>query len=468
MPTPVTMPQLGESVTEGTVVKWLKREGEHVERDDPLFEVTTDKVNAEVPSPFVGVLARILVEEGVAVPIGAVVAEIQEHGVPRAAVEVSAHASNQAEGSDDTDSRSAQERRVTLDTAGAGERPRYSPVVRNLAVEHGIDLTVVPGTGLGGRVTKDDVLTYLARRDDGTIDDARVPENDVALGRVTRDMVLAYASEKTPTGVDAGNPRPADVGIANRSDWSVDASPTTPMLDSASTAQQDEIAVPLTAMRRSIAEHMARSKLTAPHATTVTEVDMTSLFRWRESNKHQFRARNGFDLTYVTFVIHAVLTGLRAFPLLNSSWGGDAIVLKKHLNIGVAVGLDDGLLVPVIHDADELSLVGIARAVADLADRARRGKLTVRELQGGTFTVNNTGAFGSIVSTPVINQPQAAILSMEAIVKRPMVIADAIAIRSMMNICLSFDHRIVDGLMAGRFNQTVKAALEQAVAVGQA
>jgi 2-oxoisovalerate dehydrogenase E2 component (dihydrolipoyl transacylase) len=223
---------------------------------------------------------------------------------------------------------------------------------------------------------------------------------------------------------------------------------------------EDEV-VPLTPMRRGIAEHMARSLFTAPQATTVTEVDMTRLVRWRERHKEAIRAREGVEITYVAFVVQAVVAALKAHPYLNASWGDEGIILKRAINIGIAVGMDDGLLVPVIHRADERSLVGIARAVADLAARARARKLTVDELQGGTFTVNNTGAFGSIVSTPVINQPQAAILSMEAIVKRPVVVDDAIAIHSIMNICLSFDHRIVDGLMAGRFTQMVRQQLEQ-------
>jgi pyruvate/2-oxoglutarate dehydrogenase complex dihydrolipoamide acyltransferase (E2) component len=208
-------------------------------------------------------------------------------------------------------------------------------------------------------------------------------------------------------------------------------------------------------MRKAIAEHMVRSKHTSPHATTVVEVDMTHLVRWREANKETVRARHGVDITYVPIVIDAVVDALKAFPIMNSTWGEDKIILKRRINIGIAVGLEDGLVVPVIHDADEKSIVGLARAVSDLAQRARANRLTLQDMQGGTFTVNNVGVFGAVVSTPVINQPQAAILAMNAIVRRPVVVDDAIAIRSMMNLCMSFDHRIVDGLISGRFMQRV-------------
>jgi 2-oxoisovalerate dehydrogenase E2 component (dihydrolipoyl transacylase) len=345
-------------------------------------------------------------------------------------------------------------------------------VVRNLATEHGIDLAAVNGTGMGGRITKDDVLAYLEMRGAGADSTSDAGVSGVAQGHVTRDMVLEYAERRVPAPTIQPGVQQAVTAASRQPDPGSEPMPSLHVPEASSgpagARLSDETAIPLTAMRRAIAEHMARSKSTAPHATTVTEVDMTRLVRWRDANKGPFRALNGFDISYVAFVIHAAIQGLRAFPLLNSSWGGDTIIIKKRLNVGIAVGLEDGLLVPVIHGADERSMVGIAKAVSDLAERARNGRLTVHEVQGGTFTVNNTGVFGSIVSTPVINQPQAAILSMEAIVKRPVVIEDAIAIRSMMNICLSFDHRIVDGLMAGRFNQIVRDTLEQAAAVGQA
>lgn len=472
MPTPVTMPQLGESVTEGTVARWLKREGERVERDEPLLEVTTDKVNADMPSPIAGVLVRRLVEEGAVVPVGAAVAEIDEAAAAGAPDQAAAPAEGATmpaavpSGSASSIERAGQTN--GHQDAGQTEHRRYSPLVRKLAAEHGIDqqtLASLQGSGLGGRVTKDDVLAYLARAGG-----AHAPEpagRTAAQARVTRDDVLSYMATHAapgPAAVSVPQPRPAPSSAAAPAPA---ASPpvavpteTEAAVPSPAVPSEDETRVPLTAMRRGIAEHMLRSKHTAPHATTVTEVDMTRLVGWRAAHKASFRAREGVEITYLPFVIQAAIDALKAFPVLNAAWGGDAIILKRQINIGIAVGLEDGLLVPVIHRADERSLVGLARAAADLAERARAGRLRVDELQGGTFTVNNTGVFGSIVSTPVINQPQAAILSMEAIVKRPVVIDDAIAIRSMMNICLSFDHRIVDGLMAGRFNQRVKQYLE--------
>jgi 2-oxoisovalerate dehydrogenase E2 component (dihydrolipoyl transacylase) len=444
MPTPILMPQLGESVTEGTVARWLKQEGERVERDEPLLEIATDKVNADMPSPVAGVLVRRSVQEGAVVPIGAELAQIDESGSDQASAPKGSSVEAQhrpeatpltAAGSDGASNQSD------------GERRRYSPLVRKLAAEHAVDLTQLKGTGLGGRITKDDVLAFVAQR--GAASPA--PEPD-ASGRVTRDAVLSYVAAQKD-GL-AGRTTPPSAPEAAQP-------PPTPAARVTVTPGPEEEIVPLTPMRRGIAEHMARSLFTAPQATTVTEVDMTRLVRWRERHKDAFRAREGVEITYVAFLVQAVVAALKAHPYLNASWSDDGIILKKAINIGIAVGMEDGLLVPVIHRADERSLVGIARAVADLAARARSRKLRVDELQGGTFTVNNTGVFGSIVSTPVINQPQAAILSMEAIVKRPVVVDDAIAIRSMMNICLSFDHRIVDGLMAGRFMQMVRQQLEQ-------
>jgi len=411
------MPQLGESVTEGTLVRWIKRAGERIERDEPLYEVTTDKVNAEVPSPVAGTLISCLVEEGAVVPVGTVVAHVAEAtadlAVPIADGAAATPSSEAGDGS----------------TPAFGERRRYSPVVRKLADEHNVNIDLLTGTGVGGRVSKEDVLAFLSRQNSATTQEERI-------GTVAHEAPERIMHE--------------------------------PQREMATTAQPaDEMIVPLTAMRKGIADHMVHSVYSAPHVTTVAEVDMTRLVRWREANRDRFRTVHGVDISYVAFVVQAVVEALRAFPLLNSSWGGDCIVVKKHLNIGIAVALEDGLLVPVIHKADERSVVGLSRALDDLAKRARSGTLALHELQGGTFTVNNTGTFGSIVSTPIINQPQAAILSMEAIVKRPVVVDDAIAIRSMMNLCLSFDHRILDGLLAGRFMQAVRRSLETASAVAQ-
>jgi 2-oxoisovalerate dehydrogenase E2 component (dihydrolipoyl transacylase) len=290
--------------------------------------------------------------------------------------------------------------------------------VRQLAEEQKVDVSTITGTGLGGRVTKKDVLDYVATQ--------ATPSRATASPRAE-----APAPRTTPAGAARGpQPAPGDETLK------------------------------LTPMRRSIAEHMARSKSTIPHAWTVAEVDMTAIVRGRQEAREAFRRQVGVDLTYVPFVIKAVVENLRQHPILNAAWGGDHIILRKELNIGVAVSVDDGLVVPVIHHADDKSLAGLAKAVEDLAGRARAGKLTLPDVQGGTFTLNNPGTFGSVSSYAIINQPQAAILNMEAIIKRPVVIDDAIAIRSMMNLCLSFDHRVMDGVAAVRFLQGVRASLE--------
>lgn len=391
----VVMPQLGESVAEGTIVRWIKKVGERVEKYEPLLEVMTDKVNAEVPAPAAGILREILVPEGETVPVGRELAVIAE---AEAKVEAAAPAPV---------GQGAAQAEVT--EAGEGLRQRYSPIVRRLAQEYGIDLSQVPGRGLGGRVTKEDVLRYVAER----------------------ERAAAVREAPAPT-------RP-------------EAPPAAP---------PEEEAVPVSPMRRQIAQHMVRSYQTIPHAWLAMEADVTKLVRFREAIKAEFRRREGVDLTYLPFVVKATVEALKEFPILNAVWAEDKIILKKRINVGIAVALEDGLIVPVIKDADQKSIAGLARAIADLTERARAGRLTLEDVQGGTFTVNNTGALGSVISRPIINEPQVAILTSEAIVRRPVVVDDAIAIRSMMFLCLSFDHRVIDGLTASRFLQAVKRRLE--------
>jgi 2-oxoisovalerate dehydrogenase E2 component (dihydrolipoyl transacylase) len=390
----VTMPQLGETVVEGTISKWLKQIGDRVERFDPLVEVITDKVTVEVPSPVSGTITEILVHEGDTVRVGTVLALIE--AVEGEAVPVEARPKEEA-----APAPTAAPARAAPRAEAAGPQ-RASPAVRRLAQEHGVDLSQVRGTGMGGRITKEDVEAFIAQR------------------------------EKTPA-------------------------PTAPTAPPAPVAGEE---IPLTPIRRIIAEHMVRSKTTIPHALTSVEVDMTNIVRFRDSIREQFRQREGVDLSYVAFIIKAVVEALKESPLLNSAWGDNKIVLKKEINIGVAVAVPDGLIVPVVRRADGLSIAGLARAISELADRARAGKLALADVEGGTFTVNNTGAFGSVFGVPIINHPQAAILNMEAIVKRPVVVDEAIAIRSMMFLCLAFDHRILDGALAGRFLQRVKGWLE--------
>ncbi len=421
--TPIKMPQLGESVTEGTVDRWLKKEGDFVKRDEPLVEVVTDKVNAEIPSPLEGRLVKIDVAEGTTVPVGTLIAHIEvdagdgDGAAPKAALPA---AGSSAAAPAATPAPAA----AATATAKVEGAPRFSPAVRRLAEEHGIDPAQIPGTGEGGRVTRDDVLAFVAKG-------------------APVEAAAAPAASKAP---------------APAAEPAADAPAPTPTAPAAP-AEGDEV-VRLSTMRKSIAEHMTRSLATSPHAWTLQEVDMTELVRYREAEKAGFQSRNAISLTYLPFVIQALTDALREFPFLNSSWTDEGILLRKQINIGVAVSIPEGLIVPVVKDADRLGFVDLARAVNDLVERARSKHLQPDEVHGGTFTLNNTGPTGSVASAPIINQPQAAILTTESIVKKPVVIGDAIAIRHMMNMCISFDHRIVDGMMAGQFLGSVKKRLE--------
>jgi 2-oxoisovalerate dehydrogenase E2 component (dihydrolipoyl transacylase) len=424
--TTITMPQLGESVTEGTIGNWLKQIGDRVEKYDPLVEVETDKVSSEIPSPIAGVLVEILVEPETTVPVGTVLCRIDESGSangvvspePRSAatapqvVSPSQNGDHSANVSNGT-AISLSRRKGEIPDEMELLRARSSPVVRRIAEEHQIELAAIDGTGIGGRVTKRDILAHL--------------ETISSVAPVRRSA--APLAEPLPE-------RPA-----------VQLFPG------------DE-AVPVTPMRRLIAEHMVRSERTAPHASVVMEVDMTNVVAYRAARKEEFRQRERIDLTYLPFAVKAITAALRDHPRLNAVWDEDQIIHRKAINIGVAVALDDGLIVPVIKNADRLSLAGLMHTIAELVEKSRSGSLSPDDIAGGTFTVNNPGTFGSIVSTPIIVQPQVAILSTEAIVKRPVIVDDMIAIRSMMNLSLSIDHRALDGLAAAKFLQQVKAWLE--------
>lgn len=419
----ITMPQLGESVVEGTVGAWLKSVGEEVKRFEPLVEVITDKVNTEIPSEYGGILREILVEEGATVSVGTPLCVIEVEGAAPAAAETTAPSAEH----ETVSAPSAPAPVSRTDTRAAGgttpeglPRGVYSPLVRRLAREYGVDLLQVKGTGAGGRVTKADVLAFVESR-----------------GKAEPG---APAVAATPTAIPT----------------KVAEGPATPPLK---VEPGDEVIVP-DAMRSAIARHMTESKQTIPHAWTMMEVDVTPLVALRRAHKDAFAADEGVALTFVPFFIKAVADSLKQYPLMNATWQDERIVVKKRINVGIAVGLDDGLMVPVVRDADRLSIAGLAHAVADLVERARAGKLRLEDVEGGTITVNNTGAFGSVASYPVINQSQAAIITMEAIRRMPVVIGDAIGIRSMMNMCISFDHRVTDGLYVGRFLQSVKQRLE--------
>jgi 2-oxoisovalerate dehydrogenase E2 component (dihydrolipoyl transacylase) len=413
----VTMPKLGESVVEGTVVRWLKREGERVAKYEPLVEVITDKVNSEVPSPSEGVITRIVIPEGETVKVGTEIAVIGDASTPAPQDGSSPGASPEAAPAEAPPA--AGEGPPEPDTEG---RPRTSPLVRRLAREHGVDLAQVAGTGAGGRVRKEDMLAYLE----------------------ARPALAGPVTAPPPAAVAPPPPAPAPA-------------PTAP----APTSAADEEVLPLSPMRRAIAEHMVRSVTTAPHAWTYVEVDVDGLVRWRAAAREQFREREGFDLTYVPFVAKALVETLREHPILNSTWRDGRVVLKRRIHLGIAVALEDGLVVPIVRDADSRSVAGIARELNALVERARAGRLTPDDLQGGTFTLNNTGALGSVLSMPIINQPQAAILTMEAIRRQVVVLPqDAIAVRPLLNLCLSFDHRVCDGLPVGRFLQALRQRLE--------
>lgn len=436
MPTPVKMPRLGESVAEGTIGAWLKQEGDYVERDESLAEVITDKITAELPSPVAGRLTKILVQVDQTIAVGADIALIEEDAnvseeapTPVEAPRVTAPSGLDAvpaRGPEQTETATAFEPAhvgtVTNGSAQAEEeRQRISPLARRLAREHGIDLNGIAGTGIGGRVRKEDILAYVAQR-----------KSAPAVSTATIAPPAPPAAPLTPPSAPA----------------------TMPDLD-------EEIVEP-SRMRLAIAEHMVRSKHTSPHATTVVEVDMTKIAKWLVAHKEEFKQRNGYSISFVPFVMKAVCEGIRKYPIINSSWTEDnKIVIKKRINLGIAVATDMGLVVPVVHEADQYTLAGLAKRVNELALRARSNKLTLQDMQGSTFVVNNPGVFGTIISVPIINQPNAGILSMDAVVKRPVVTEDdAIAIRHMMYLCLSFDHRLLDGAGAAGFLQAVRTKLQ--------
>jgi len=459
--TTVTMPQLGETVVEGTITKWLKKEGDHVEQDEPLFEISTDKVDTEVPSPASGTLTKILVQEGQTVSVKTPIAEIDGVGEaagaaapPDSAQQPAQPESVAATGGAPPDSaqppapppavaapESAPER-----GAGPGSAPPVaapppaapavpvapaapaaaaqlpdrgpgskiiSPLVRRLAEENGVDLSRVIGTGTGGRITKNDVLAFAASRE------------------------TAAAGAAAPAAVPEPQLAPAP-GVAGGG----------------------EEVVPMTVVRKAIAEHMTRSLQVSARAWNMVEVDMERIARQRSSAKEAFTAREGFNLTYMPFLARAVVDALLAHPLVNSELRGEEIIVKHYVNLGIAVSYDQGLIVPVVKGADGMNLIGLARAINELATRARAHQLKPDEVHGGTFTITNPGPFGSILSVPIINQPQTGILAFDAVVKRPVVIDDAIAVRHTVYVSMSWDHRVIDGAVASQFLARIKENME--------
>lgn len=444
MPSNVLMPQMGESIAEGTIVKWFKSIGETVVKDEPLLEISTDKVDAEVPAPASGVLAQILHGPGETVAVEAVIAIIAAPGEAAqspAAPEPKSRATPQ-----DTPPPPAPESKpepapaavpspapAPEDEEAALLRQRSSPLVRRIAREHGVDIAQVPGTGIHGRVTKDDIVGFIEK-----------------------------PAQPAPTMAPA-EPSASPRATAPPQPVAAAASPSGPGPSFAA----DVVREPMSIMRQRIAEHMVMSRRTSPHVHTVFEVDVTRIARLREAEGKAFEARHGLKLTYTPFFLAAVIDGLKAFPVLNASIDGTDVVLHRHINLGVAVSLSNGLIVPVIKHAEELSLIGLQRALTDLATRARSKQLKPDEVQGSTFSVTNPGPYGGLYGLPIINQPNVAILSTGGIHKRPVVVTDAdgndaIAVRSMMHIALSFDHRLVDGATADQFMARVKQVMEAA------
>jgi pyruvate dehydrogenase E2 component (dihydrolipoamide acetyltransferase) len=442
--TDVVMPQMGESIVEGTLTKWLKKPGEHVDRDEPLFEISTDKVDTEIPSPAAGTLSEVLVEEGKTVGINTVVARIAEgDGAARPAAPAKAAATPPPPPAPVQAAKPAaaapppppvvepetiqptpapQQIEDTVEAVGP-----LSPLVRKMARENNIDLSRVKGSGAGGRITKQDVEAYLAQRSTAAAAPAPPPPPAPA------------APAPVAAAAPAAPPVPAPLPPAGQARTRIE---------------------PLSTMRSKIAEHMVMSKRTSAHVTTIHRVDMTNVARTRERNKAAFQQDYGFSLTYLPFITRASVVALRQYPLLNASLDGNNIIYHNEINIGIAVALENGLIVPVIRNADEKNVLGLQRTIVDLAARARSRQLKPEEVQGGTFSITNFGSFGSLVGTPIINQPQVAILGVGTVDKTPVVIDDAIAIRSICHLSLSFDHRLVDGALADQFMSKVKQVLE--------
>ena len=451
----VVMPQMGESIFEGTITKWLKKPGDKVERDEPLFEISTDKVDAEIPSPTAGVLKEIKIPEGHTVPIQTVVAVIDGAGGAAASAPPPAPAAKPASApaalapanpAPPPAAAAAPASAASIPAPASGtERIHSSPLVRRMAKEHGIDLTALEGTGAGGRITKEDMEAAIA-----------------AQSGASAASVAAPSASPAATRPAAPPPPPAPV-----------AAPGAPAVHGSQFLPALQLGVPreriyfgsyevqpLSVMRQKIAEHMVASKHVSAHVYSVEEIDMSKIAALRAKAKDEFENRYETKLTFMPFFVKATVAGLRAYPTLNASLDGTNLVLHKEVNIGIAVALDWGLIVPVIKNADEKNLLGIQRNLNDLAERARGKKLKPEEVQEGTFSITNPGVFGGLFGLPVISQPNVGILGLGAIEKRPVVINDSIAIRSMCYVTLSYDHRVVDGAIAHRFLHKVKETLE--------
>ncbi|MFB4164621.1 dihydrolipoamide acetyltransferase family protein [Alteribacillus sp. JSM 102045] len=412
MPEEIKMPQLGESVTEGTITKWLVEPGDKVNKYDPIAEVMTDKVNAEVPSSYKGTITEIVAKEDETVQVGDLICYMDtEQKTEEKAKQVE-------------EPKKPVQAQELEDSGNSTMKKRYSPAVMRLSQEHNIDLSRVGGTGRSGRITRKDIERII-----------RSEKAEASAEKPQQNKEQKYVPQQYPT---------------------YDQKP-----EEKSKADVHDIEIPVSGVRKAIAANMVKSKQEIPHAWTMVEADVTNLVSYRNRVKNDFKQKEGFSITFLPFFIKAVIEALKEFPQINSVWGGDRIIQKKDIHISIAVATEDALYVPVIKNADEKSVKGIAKEINELAEKVRTGKLSGDEMKGGTFTVNNTGSFGSVQSMPIINHPQAAILSVESINKKPVVMeGDMIAIRSMVNLCLSLDHRILDGLVCGRFLASIKEKLE--------
>jgi pyruvate dehydrogenase E2 component (dihydrolipoamide acetyltransferase) len=461
----IVMPQMGESIFEGTITKWLKKPGDKVERDEPLFEISTDKVDAEIPSPSAGVLKEIKVGEGKTVPIQTVVGVIDAAGDGAGAAKAAAPAKAAEPAKAAAPAATAKpavapppapaaKPAVAAPAASAptkdGQRIHTSPLVRRMAKEHGVDLSAVPGTGAGGRVSKQDIEAYIAAGGSAveTEKEMEPAEADV----YTQPVSTSAAAPAPRASAPPQAPPPSSGGQVHMSFES--AVPREKMYFGNYEVQ------PMSVMRQRIAEHMLASKHVSPHVYSIDEIDMTKVAGLRAKAKDEFEKRYETKLTFMPFFVKAAVAGLRAFPTVNSSLDGTNVILHKEINIGMAVALDWGLIVPVIKNADEKNILGIQRNLNDLAERARTKKLKPEEVQESTFSITNPGVYGGLFGLPVISQPNVAILGLGMIEKRPVVINDSIAIRSMCYVSLSYDHRVVDGAIAHKFMHTVKETLE--------
>lgn len=454
----ITMPQLAESLVSATIAKWLKRPGDPVDMYEPICEVITDKVNAEIPSTEEGVMGELLAAEGQEIAVGEIICRIVTQGestgstiAPSAAQSVTESAPAATSNAQTPVSRPAVPGSSNASGhAEGGMRTRYSPAVQVLAAQHNVDPAVIPGSGMGGRVTRKDVLQYVER------------------GGASRASVSTPPAVQQPAVISSGAPQPpifaAPSSLQNEvrhSGLHLSENPPLPKIEIEDGGRgSNETYIDITPIRNTIATRMRQSVAEIPHGWMMIEVDMTNLVKLRNTHKDEFKRKEGVNLTYPAFVIKAVVNAIKDYPIMNSVWAVDKIIVKRDINISLAVGTEDSVLTPVIKKADQKNIAGLAMEIDDLARRTRERTLKLDDMQGGTFTVNNTGSFGSILSQPIINYPQAAQLTFESIVKRPVVINDMVGVRSMANFCLSLDHRILDGLICGRFLQRVKENLE--------